>query len=105
MQTLETKLRFGADGNRIGIPIQYRIQVAWILNLVNFVQNKQSILLFDPNFFENFVDGTNLIGDFRVADISNMNQKIGLTSFLQRRFETGDQAVWQVPDKTDGVAQ
>ena len=40
-----------------------------------------------------------------MADVNNMEQEVGLSDFVERRFEGVDKVCWQLADEADGVAE
>ena len=59
MEFLKTETCLCANRYRIGISVQYRIEIGQILDLVHFVKHQQRVFFFDPQFLKHVVDGCN----------------------------------------------
>ena len=69
------------------------------------VQDTDARHILGANFLDHPLDFCNRLIHALVRSIDHMEQQIGFDRFLKGRFESRDQFMWQVPDKTDGVGQ
>ena len=74
------RMAFGKTGEPIAVTVQ----------LIDFVENHQSWFAVRADFFEDGVDGLNLIFGLGMAGIDNVQEQIGFDDFLKSRFERFD---------------
>ena len=75
------------------------------MQAVGLVEHQQRVLLLDADLLQHLVDRRDLVAHGRIADVGHVQQQVRLPRFLQRRLETGDQAVRQLADEPHRVAQ
>ena len=97
----------GVDGSVTGGGVVGVAEVGagdWVGEGVDLVGHQERVFLLDVEFLQHRPHGGNLGVDQRARGIGHMQEQVGLPGFLERGLEAGDQAVGQVADEPDRIA-
>ena len=72
---------------------------------VGLVEDLQNAAAIAPQLLQYRIDGLDLIDDPLVRGVGDVDEKVGVDGFFERRPETGDEVVGQVANKAHRVAQ
>jgi hypothetical protein len=72
---------------------------------VDLVEDHQGGAFGSADLGEHAIDGTDLFLGVRVADVDDVEEEVGFDDFLEGGLERLDEAVRELPDEPDGVAE
>lgn len=96
---------FGGDGDRVGIVFTKTRHQFGAAEAIDFVENHQRRFAARADFFEDGVDGIDLVDRVRVADVNDVEKQVGLDDFFQSGFEGFDEAVRKFANETHCVGE
>ena len=96
----------GRDSNGIGMFFgKASHSVAVAIQLIGLIQHHESGFSVGADFFEDIIDGFDLLLGAGMARIDNMEEEVSLDDFFEGGLESFNQAMRQLANKTDGIGK
>src|SRR5260370_24022810 len=70
--------------------LRVRLRQFAIRQIINLIENNQSLLAVSVQFFNDAIDRSHLLVYARMTKINNVNEQIGFAHFFERRLERFD---------------
>ena len=79
------------------------IQKFHIWQGVNFIKGDDNVDIVCTHLLEKIIGGAHLFGIFRMADVHDMDQQVGITDLIQGTLKRSDQIMRQFVNQSYGI--